>query len=140
MFKISYILLAPLLFAGSTGVWVNTDGSIVEMPCPDRPDYGDRTRLPSGCRVEIAGVWLSTARYKKLEVDLAAAEQEVKSQQELISALKLALKKSETDLLICKAAPPCPICKDNSFSNHISGAVIGTVITSGACVAWTLFH
>jgi hypothetical protein len=100
----SIFLLMPL---ASSGFWVNTDGTIVEMICPSIEEYQDRARLPSGCEVEVAGVWLSTAKYRSLEVDLAVAKAELKEQQELIDALKLALRKSEGKFLICKAAPPC---------------------------------
>lgn len=128
--SIIYLFMIPV------GLWVNPNGSIIELSCPKPEEYKDRARLPSGCKVEVPGVWLSTDKYRSLEVDLAVAKAELEAKEKLIQDYKAALKASEADLLLCRAAPPCEPCKN--FTHQLSGALVGTLITSGACAAWTL--
>jgi len=137
MLKIAFVLAYGFLQTSSAvGVWVRTDGSVVEVSCPSILEYSDTTRLPSGCVAELPGVWLSPTRYKALEVELAEARSEATQQSEYIRILKLQLKQAQDSLLICTAAPPCAPCKDNSFTHQLSGAFIGAAVSAGGCLLW----
>lgn len=134
-----YTLFAPLLLlTGSMGVWINTDGERVEVPCPPASEYGSRTRLPAGCRAEVAGVWLSVERYRELEINLAKREADLEAQATIVQELKSQINSCQSQLLVCMAAPPCPSCP-SAFVPLTQGALLGSLITSGGCVAWTLF-
>lgn len=123
--------------SSSVGTWVNPDGTLVEAECPSILEYSDRVLLPESCRVEVPGVWLSTARYKDLEVSLAEARSEVSTQAEYIRVLKNQLKEAQNELLICKTVPPCSPCapcKTNSFTEQIGVMAIGATISAGGCL------
>jgi len=127
------ILLVPIL-----GLWVRTDGSVFEAPCPDLPLFQEELRLPAGCVSHRAGFWQSMSKYRENAVQLAEARATVFEQQKLIEELKRQLNEAQNDLIICRAIPECLPCKDNSFKHILSGAVAGSLITSGGCLIWTL--
>lgn len=135
--KLYLLALASVLTCASTGKWVKTDGSVIEVPCPEA--YTDsRQRLPGGCTNLKPGVWLSVDRYRSMEVELAGLKAKLESRDEEIRTLSTRVSELESNLLICTAVPECPVCPDHSIKHHTTGAVIGTVITLGGCALWNL--
>lgn len=140
MLKIALLLSLPIYVSASTGIWVKTDGTAIEAPCPGREKYGEQTRLPSGCTVEIPGMWLSVKQYTDLKVQLAEQQSLAKAQQEVLNDVKQSLANAQSDLLLCRAIPTCPPCEDHTTRASIGGAIIGTALASGGCLVWTLSH
>ena len=134
MYKL--LLLLPFFSTSSTGIWVMNDGSAVEVPCPDIVEYDERVRLPAGCEVALPGVWLSTSRYKEMELEQASITAELAGKNEIISALKERVAALEINAVITSAIPECPPPKE--CVSFLGGALIGTALTTGGCIAWTL--
>ncbi len=133
-----FLLFLPFAFL-STGVWVKTDGTVLEVPCPDAvlfhgPHQGVQ-RLPGGCAAGAPGMWLSLEEYRSVRTERARLEAELEGKDAMIQDLKTQLSKAQSDLIICSAVPMCPECPSNGF---LSGALLATALTTGGCALWTL--
>ena len=68
-----------------TGIWIKSDGTEVEMPCPSLDSYGDRAlKLPAGCVVPKAGVWLSVKRFESLKAQTSELSATLNATKELL--------------------------------------------------------
>lgn len=131
------LISTSMLFSASVGVWINTDGYRQTVPCPTA--FTDtRMRLPQGCMAVKHGVWLSTGRYRDMEVELAGLRERVKAKDIEIDAYKDRVNGLTSQLLVCTAVPECPACPDYFLKHTATGAAIASVITLGGCAAWTL--
>lgn len=80
------------------GLWENSDGETVTMPCPAKSLYADRAlKLPQTCRTEQAGVWMSVDSHSALKTENArlTAELNETKQALAIARLRLANERSE---------------------------------------------
>ena len=137
---IRYIASALFLFSASaTGIWIKSDGEVIEVPCPESFDT-DRARLPQGCINPKAGVWLSVSRYKELEVEIAELKASNNGKDKVIGAHEQVIRDLRSQLLICTAVPDCPVCPSTNFQSTLTGAAIGASITLGGCFLWTQSH
>lgn len=137
---IKYLASALFLFSASaTGIWIKSDGEVIEVPCPESFD-SDRARLPQGCVNPQAGVWLSVARYKELEVEIAELKAANDGKDKVIGAHEQTIKDLRSNLLVCTAVPDCPVCPSTDLRSTFTGAAIGTAITLGGCFLWTQSH
>jgi len=132
---ISFLL--PVAMCASTGQWVKTDGTIIEVPCPTSYDT-DRQRLPSGCSNLKPGIWLSVDRYRSMEVQIAEQKVAIEAKSAQIDVLKNKVGNLQGRLLVCSAVPECPACPNNYFKHTITGAAIGSVLSLGGCAVWSL--
>ena len=140
MIKTAISFLLILAAPPSTGVWVQSDGTSVTVPCP-RGEYSDsRARLPKGCETLSAGIWLSVSKYKEMEVEISGLKAKDKGKSEEIARLKKEISKLQSHLLLCTAVSPCPTCPSISFKSTFTGAVIGASLTAGGCLLWTQSH
>jgi hypothetical protein len=129
--------ISSFVFTASTGTWIKTDGTVLEVPCP-KVYEGHRQRLPSGCTNIKAGVWLQTDKYREMEVTIAKAKADEHNRQREIALLKTRISKLESQLILCTAVPECPACPNHYFRNTTMGAIIGSTITLGGCAVWNL--
>lgn len=132
---IKYVAILFLTAASSTGIWIKTNGEVIEVPCPEKYE-GDRGRIPQGCINPQAGVWLSPAKYKAMEVEIAELKAEVDGKTNLIAHYEQTINSLRSQLLVCSAVPDCPVCPSTDFKSTITGAAIGTAITFGGCLLW----
>lgn len=135
-----YSFLSVFAVGATTGLWVKSNGDVIEVPCPDMIKFGLETRIPAGCTAHRAGVWISATEYKEYRVQLAEASAQIQQQQMIIDALKQQLKQVEDNLVLCRAIPECVPCIDHSLKHNLTGAAAGAAITGGGCLLWTLFR
>jgi len=132
------ILISTVLLgaAATTGIWIKSDGEIIEVPCPQ--EYDDsRERLPQGCVNLQPGIWLSVDRYRDMEVEIASLKERLEGKDREVQVLEGRVNELQGQLIICTAVPECPSCP-STLPNTVTGAVIGTVITAGGCALWTI--
>lgn len=129
--------LLPVVLCASTGQWEKTDGTIIEVPCPESYDT-NRQRLPAGCSNLKPGIWLSVDKYRAMEVDIAEQKVIINAKQAQIDILKSKVGELQGRLLLCTAVPECPACTDNYFKHTVTGAAIGSVLSLGGCAVWSL--
>ena len=135
MFKA--ILIASLFSVASTGIWVTSTGEVQTVPCPE--SYDDtRERLPQGCVNLQPGVWLAPARYRDMEVEIAGLREQISGKDREIELLKARVNELQGQLIITTAVPDCPACSCSTLPHTLTGALIGTALTAGGCVLWTV--
>jgi len=131
------VLSTLVLFTASVGVWVKTDGTSIEVPCPTAFE-DSRMRLPQGCNAIKPGIWLSVDRYRQMEVELAGLRERLQSKDQEIRLLTSRISELQGKLILCTAVPECPACPNTFLQHTVTGAAIGTVLSLGGCAAWTL--
>ena len=138
MVKLGF-LGALIAFASPVGIWIGTDGTEREAPCPEIAEEAPQ-RLPRGCEAPRAGVLIAPHVYVEMIGDLAelraerdrlklAVDQERGAYQELMSEYERALKAHELNLNILQSActpVECPSLKP---------AMIGAAISATACAS-----
>ena len=68
--------LITVLTPSPMGLWTQSDGEVIEAPCPSALSSG-RARLPQSCSAPEAGVLLSRERYTQQAAETAALRTEV---------------------------------------------------------------
>lgn len=118
-----------------SGVWVKTTGEEITVPCPT--EYNTPQRLPRGCGVIEPGIWYSVPAYRNIMIELSELRAERDGLIKERDILKAQLSKVRGDLLLCTAAPECPVCPSYRLTHTTQGALIGAALSFGGCLLWT---
>ena len=138
------VLSALLLALTPTpmGLWTQSDGEIIEAPCPSALSSG-RARLPQSCSAPEAGVLLSRERYTEWVAETAALRTEAaelkrqlseeRNKRRLLEAdVRGMIAEHELALNVVKAT-----CTTTAKCSNFRPGAIGAIIAASACAsAW----
>lgn len=124
------------------GLWTQSDGEIIEAPCPSALSSG-RARLPQSCSAPEAGVLLSRERYTEWVAETAALRTEAaelkrqlseeRNKRRLLEAdVRGMIAEHELALNVVKAT-----CTTTAKCSNFRPGAIGAIIAASACAsAW----
>lgn len=142
-------ILSALLLAltpAPTGLWIQSDGEVIEAPCPSALSSG-RARLPQSCSAPEAGVLLSRERYTQQVAETAALRTEAaelrrqlneeRNKRRLLEAdVRGMIAEHELSLNTIRAT-----CTTTAKCSNLKPGAIGAIIAASACAsAWATYQ
>lgn len=139
-------VLITMLTPAPMGLWIQSDGGVIEAPCPSALSSG-RARLPQSCSAPEAGVLLSRAAYTEQVAETAelrteAAElkrqlNEERNKRRLLEAdVRGMIAEHELALNVIKAT-----CTTTAKCSNFKPGAIGAIIAASACAsAWATYQ
>ena len=76
----TFLLIAALL-TPATGIWLRSDGTQEQFPCPGTEIFAAEkaVKLPQGCVSHSPGVWMPVTRFSALKAEAAAYKAKAES-------------------------------------------------------------
>lgn len=139
-------VLITMLTPAPMGLWTQSDGEVIEAPCPRALSSG-RARLPQSCSAPEAGVLLSRTAYTQQAAEIAALRTEAlelkrqlneeRDKRRLLEAdVRGMIAEHELSLNTIRAT-----CTTTAKCSNFKPGAIGAIIAASACAsAWATYQ
>jgi hypothetical protein len=141
---LSALLLA--LTPAPMGLWTQSNGEVIEAPCPSALSSG-RARLPQSCSAPEAGVLLSRERYTKQVAETAALRTEALELKRQLNEERNKRRLLEADIRGMIAEHELALntiratCTTTAKCSDFKPGAIGAIIAASACAsAWATYQ
>lgn len=135
-------VLITMLTPAPMGLWTQSDGEVIEAPCPSALSSG-RARLPQSCSAPEAGVLLSRAAYTEQAAEMAALRTEVLELKRQLNEERNKRRLLEADVRGMIAEHELALntiratCTTTAKCSTFKPGAIGAIIAASACAsAW----